>query len=139
MGGGRKGGSQFLKSESSRALDLPPPRTPGPLSALRVAHLSLGRGGAHSRSLRPCPGGGRPGSCLPSWRLVSSFAENLRMEAPVGVLQTRWQTGEPPLLRSSELLPEAWVWAGSTTARRAPLPPTWRCALDLRFWDPARF
>ena len=112
MGGGSKGGSEFLKSESSRALDLPPSPTPGTLSALRVALVSLGRGGAHSRSLRPCPGWGRPGSCLPSWRLVSSFAENLRMEALVGVLPTRWQAGGPPLLRSSELLPEAWFWAG---------------------------
>ena len=38
MGGGSKGGSEFLKSESSRALDLPPSPTPGPLSALRVVY-----------------------------------------------------------------------------------------------------
>ena len=101
-----------MKSESSQALDLPLPPIPGPLSTLRVAHLSLGRGGAHSRSLRPGPGWGRPGLCLPSWRLLSSFAENLSMEAPVGVLPTRWQAGGLPLLRSSELLPEAWFWAG---------------------------
>lgn len=56
------------------------------------------------------PGMGAPW-LLPSQRLVSSFAENLRMDAPVGVLPTRWQTGGPPLLRSSELL-RAWFWAG---------------------------
>lgn len=52
-----------MKSESVQALDSAPHPLPGSLGALRVSHLGLGRGGAHSRCLRPRPGWGRPGSC----------------------------------------------------------------------------
>ena len=44
------------------------------------------------------------------------------MEAPVGVLPTRWQAGGPPLLRPSELLPEPGSGQGEPQLGGHPCP-----------------